>query len=155
MAIQYKFATKNFTVIYSDEEEQLFDLSWDDTGEVRAKLDSGEWQMFAAKVAVLFRGNEIASEYLGGCIYDDPAKFRDHVGNRGRYGSYFRDMVTSAIENARRTLADMPHLRAPLLSKVTPIPERTPAALPHIVPDGWEEATGGARSFHDWQEDVQ
>ena len=107
MAVQYRFKTQNFTILYTDEEEQEFDLSWDETGEARTKLDSGEWQMFVAKVAVLFRGREIASESLGGCIHADPVDFRDHVGTRGAFGSYFKDMVHAAIAEARATLKDM------------------------------------------------
>jgi hypothetical protein len=111
MGVIWKFATKNFTIMVTDEDEQEFDLSWDDTGECRAKLDSGEWQMFAVKAAVFFRGNLLTYDYLGGNVYPDPKQFRDHVGLKGQYGSYFKDMVKSAIYEAREALTDIPYIR--------------------------------------------
>jgi len=159
MAILYKFRTKNFTLLYSDEEETVFDLSWDDTGEARAKLDSGEWQMFTAKVAITFRGSEVTSSYLGGCIYPDPKQFRDHIGSQGRYGSYFRDMVRECIANARMLFTDMPVLRPPAefqewVDWQKSAPASVTAASLNIIAEnpiaGWDSVEGGARSAEEW-----
>lgn len=160
MSVLWQFRTKNFTVRYEDTEEHHFDLSWDDTGECRKKLDSGEWQMFTAKVSVLYRDAEVASSYLGGCVYADPKDFRDHVGGKGEYGSYFRDMVGEVIDDTRRIFTNMPILR-----EVTPaavdnanrdIDLRINAMLANdrraelyqhpgtVAPKGWDSVEGGA-----------
>ena len=111
--IMRQFKTKNFIVQALIEPDSDLDLSWDDTGEVREKLDSGEYEAFQTEVRVLFRGAEIAADYLGGSIYAEPRDFfKEHVGARGRYGSYFRDMVGRAIKEAREQLSHMPRIRA-------------------------------------------
>lgn len=114
----WQFKTKNFTVRVTAETENELDISWDETGEVREKLDSGEYVAFCAKASVAFRGAEIGTDYLGNCIYSDVKEFRDHVGlaiksrEDGRnYGSYFPDMVKAAISEARDALSDMPSIR--------------------------------------------
>ena len=108
----WRFDTKNFRIEMTAEEEQDVDLSWDDTGEVSAKIESGEYSVFCAKCAVYLRGVEVATDYLGNCIYSNANEFRDHLGRNAKgYGSYFSDMVRNAISQAREQLADMPQLR--------------------------------------------
>jgi hypothetical protein len=117
----WTFKTARFTVLLDCEYEQDPDLSWDDTGEVREKLDSGEWGNFCFIVRVLFDGREIAADYLGNSIYEDPADFaREHYGiaPMGRaagvlMGAYFPGMVREAVAEARKTLCAVPHLRCP------------------------------------------
>lgn len=106
-----QFNTRNFTVTFSAEEEFDPDFSFDETGEVLSKIQSGEFTCFCAKVEVSVNGIELATDYLGNCIYADPRDFMDHKG-RGRgsnakYGSYFSDMVSSAIADARQELAKL------------------------------------------------
>lgn len=115
----WKFETANFSVVMSAEDEPDLDISWDDDGSVKAGLESGEFVSFCAKCTVYFRGSEIASDYLGNCIYRTPEEFRDHIGLAAKsradgcvYGSYFADMVKNAISEARKTLRDMPRMRA-------------------------------------------
>jgi hypothetical protein len=95
--------------------EDCPDLSWADE-ETLAKLDSGEWQNLTFKVAVYDRntGAELAADYLGNSIYADPADFLDHreaakqtrelraSGSPAVVGSYFSDMVRTAIAEARK-----------------------------------------------------
>ena len=109
----WRFRTKNFTVIVDcDYQQETADLSWDETGEVREKLESGEWAVYVMRARVLDNhGNEIGCDYLGESIYEDPMTFRDHIGSRGEWGSYFVGMVRSAIAEARQTYADRPRLR--------------------------------------------
>lgn len=76
----WKFKTDRFTVRMTAEVEHDLDLSFDDSGEVRAKIDNGEYQVFCAKCSVELDGVEIASDYLGQCIYSDVDQFRDHIG---------------------------------------------------------------------------
>ncbi len=110
------FKTKHFTVIADAIEEDSPDFSWDDTGETREKVESGEWLCFVARVRVLLHGREIGTDYLGNCIYESLDKFMDHKacgkqnrewakqGKQGRCGSYFKDMIHSAIAEARTEL---------------------------------------------------
>lgn len=51
-----EFKTKNFKVIVDAVEDFDLDLSWDDTGEVRDKLERGVYISFTARVRVLFHG---------------------------------------------------------------------------------------------------
>lgn len=107
----YTFKTKNFTITVDAEEECDPDFSFDETGETREKVESGEWECFCAVTRVFYRGSEIATDYLGNCIYDDPRKFRDHVGSMGKWGSAFTDGIHEAIREARAHFAKMPKLR--------------------------------------------
>lgn len=109
----YTFRTKRFTVSVLAEPDYLdLDLSWDDTGEIREKIEDGELTPYTVKAMVELDGREIAADYLGQCIYDDIRDFRDHVGARGKHGSYFTDMVSEAVAQARAALHDIPNMRA-------------------------------------------
>lgn len=112
----YRFKTRNFLLVVDAVEETDPDLSWDETGETREKLERGDYLMFAARVRVIERntGAELAADYLGNCIYETPAAFMDHRGIKekarkdGRnYGSYFTDMVRQACKEARTQLCAM------------------------------------------------
>lgn len=114
----WQFRTKNFLVTFTAEPEFSPDFSWDETGETQAKVASGEWQSFCAKVAVHFRGCEIGADYLGDCVYETPETFINHRGlarksrEDGRnYGSYFSDMVKEAIREARQHFSQLPKIR--------------------------------------------
>jgi len=68
----YTFNTENFTVKIDALIEYDPDLSWDESGEMTA---------FCAKAYILdYEGNEISSDYLGGCIYKDITDFKDNSG---------------------------------------------------------------------------
>lgn len=116
----WKFSTARFTISLDWEWEDWPDISWDDTGEVRAKLESGEWGNYTFRVRVTCDGREVAADYLGNSIYADPAEFhRAHFGIRPKsridgcnYGTYFTDMVRQAIGETRKALNNPPRLRA-------------------------------------------
>lgn len=109
----WTFKTRNFTIELQATPCQDLDLFWDEAGETADKIESGVWKAFDARVVVLFRGAEVGADYLGQCIYEDPAEFRDHIGVRAKgYGSYFSDMVRQAIQDARNNMRDAPRLRA-------------------------------------------
>ncbi len=115
----WDFKTANFRVALECTPDYDLDLSWDEDGSTREALESGELIAFQAKVAVydMTTGDEIGADYLGGCIYASVEDFIDHrkcgkqnreyaaQGETGRCGSYFRDMVTEAIEQARKRYA--------------------------------------------------
>jgi hypothetical protein len=100
----WEFRTARFTVAWEISPCDDLDLSWDDTGETRANLESGLWCAFDSAVVVYMDGREIGADYLGQSIYENPSEFRlEHLG--GKFGSYFSDMVRGAIAEARATLA--------------------------------------------------
>lgn len=118
-----KFTTPQFSVIVDAVEDPDVDLSFDNTGEVIEALEAGTLQAFAVRARVFFDGSEIGADYLGGCIYRDIADFQDHRecgkqnreyaarGKSGRCGSYFHDMVKTAIAEARTKLRNLQNVR--------------------------------------------
>ena len=108
----WQFKTARFMVEVTAEEESCFDLSWDKGGSVADGIESGEFEVFCAKCAVYFEGKEVASDFLGGCIYENIADFKNNSGiNATGCGSYFSDMVKSAISEARLYFKNIPNLR--------------------------------------------
>jgi hypothetical protein len=124
----WEFRTEQFHIVAYIELEDDTDLSWDDTGEVREKLESGEYEAFGTEVIVYWRGNEIAADYLGGSIYANPRDFfREHRSDdpmnrncsimRAANGEncaichYFPDMVRQVVAEARQALSSLPRLR--------------------------------------------
>jgi hypothetical protein len=73
-----EFKTQNFHVIVDAVEEQNLDLSWDEDGSTREGLENGSLIAFCARARVFLRGLEVASDYLGGCIYKSLREFEDH-----------------------------------------------------------------------------
>ena len=73
-----EFKTKNFHVVIDAVEEIDLDLSWDEDGRTREGLENGSLIAFCARARVFLRGKEIASDYLGGCIYKSLEDFADH-----------------------------------------------------------------------------
>jgi hypothetical protein len=108
----YKFNTRNFLIEIAAIEENFPDLSFDDTGEIAEKIESGELEIFTARARAYCNGLLVGEEYLGNCIYKDPADFRDNVGMRSRgHGSYFSGMIKEVCSQARDTIKKMPTLR--------------------------------------------
>lgn len=116
-----EFNTANFSVRVVAVEDNHFDFSnWDEElhAETQAKIDSGNLMLFGVIATVTHRatGAELGEDSLWGCVYESPAAFMDHracgVQNReyaargveGRCGSYFTDMVSEAIDQARKSL---------------------------------------------------
>lgn len=75
-----EFNTPNFRVVVDAIEESDLDLSWDKDGQTRAGLESGKYIAFVARARVFLtaNGQEIASDYLGGCVYESLDAFQDH-----------------------------------------------------------------------------
>ena len=112
-----EFRTKNFTVRVVAEPDYDLDLSFDESGEVADKVESGEYVAFCAHAYVVGpNGETLADDYLGGCIYESYDAFMDHracgrqnreneaQGKTGRCGSYFVDMVHEVCTEARKAL---------------------------------------------------
>ncbi len=104
------FKTARFRVTLDWTWEEWPDLSWDETGETAAKVESGEWGVYLFRVRVTLDGEEVGRDYLGNSIYADPADF---ATEHRQGGAYFPDMVREAIREARRAIAKpRPYIRA-------------------------------------------
>lgn len=114
------FRTANFRVIVDAIDCDSLDLSWDETGEVGEKINNGELLAFDVRARVIHDElGEIASDYLGGCIYESLAAFMDHKecaaetrklrkeGSSAIVGSYFSDMVRNVCRDARKHLVQL------------------------------------------------
>jgi hypothetical protein len=73
-----EFKTQNFHVVVDAVEENCPDLSFDYTGETARKIDNVIFILFCARARCFFRGLEVASDYLGNCIYKSLDDFQDH-----------------------------------------------------------------------------
>lgn len=103
------FYTPRFALSLAWTYEEDGDLSWDDTGEVAEKINSGEWTNCTFRVQLTCDGRVVAVDYLGNSVYANPEDFgREHVGS---HDGYFRDMVAEVIAQARKTLTNTPKLR--------------------------------------------
>ena len=107
----WSFNTAHFRVTWDIAPDDDCDTSFDETGETAEKIASGEWFCFVSRVLVTLDGREVGCDYLGGSIYAEPREFRDHIGARGKYGSYFTDMVGEAISEARKNVAAMQSIK--------------------------------------------
>lgn len=124
-----EFNTAQFRVVVDAVPDYTGDCGLpDDDGETLAKIESGEYLVFTARARVLHKTlGEIASDYLGACIYSDPADFQDHRecakytrelqathGPNHVCGSYFASMVSTVCREARERLREMrlPYVRA-------------------------------------------
>ena len=97
------FTTKRFKVTLDWTWEDDIDLSWDETGEVAKRIESGEWGVYVYRVRVLCDGSEIATDYLGNSIYADPMEFAKELKD-----GYFPAMVATVIGEARKALCNPP-----------------------------------------------
>ena len=106
MDTMWEFKTASFIIRWEIEPCQDLDLSWDETGETAENIENGLWTAFDSKISVSlkYQNIELGSAYLGQSIYENPGDFRDHVGSKGKWGSYFTDMVSEAIHEARAAL---------------------------------------------------
>ena len=82
--------------------ELLFDPSEDYYQELVEKIADGTWEHFIARVRVLYDGREMAAEYLGSVVAEDPAVWfeKDEDGS-------VDDMVQTAMDTARTEAMNM------------------------------------------------
>lgn len=74
-----------------------FDDTCHDIAEICRKIDNGTYVWFVAKVTASKAGVELASDYLGACLYDSYQQF---VTDNG----YYADMKARVIEEAKQTI---------------------------------------------------
>jgi hypothetical protein len=102
----WSFETARFRVTCDVTPEDTDPADCFDNDDDVEMVRSGAVDWFTARLRVTLDGAEIATDYLGACAYACAADF----ARKDRDG-YFRDMVRSAIADARRALADMPKMR--------------------------------------------
>jgi hypothetical protein len=95
-----------FTVIVDKTWEDLhpndcFDDTVTDIKDICARIDRCELDWFMLRVRVLFDGYELASDYVGGFLYEDAREvLRDGTAE---------DMISSTIEQAKDSAAQLFH----------------------------------------------
>lgn len=95
--------TQGFHIVFSAASEDThprdsFDESCHDIEDICRKIDDGTYVWFVARVEAYRHGVLLASDYLGGCLYESFADFMQE-------GSYYEDMVHNVITAAKSTLA--------------------------------------------------
>ena len=110
--IIHKFNTKSFSLTVETMEERFPDLSFDDSGEISAQIESGDLEIFTVRARLRCNGMLVGEDYLSNCIYSNPRDFRDHFGiRRNCQGSYFSDMIRECVAQGRSSLNSIPTLR--------------------------------------------
>ena len=72
---------------------------FDDKDQLYADIESGKYDWFMLRVRVLVDGHELASEYVGGCLYEDAREvLTDGLAE---------DMIATAMITARREVYRM------------------------------------------------
>lgn len=105
----YSYTLGNYRIEAFAQHCDDLDLSWDETGEVAAQLDSGEMWAFNVEVRATHVPSGITgADYLGGNIYHDATDFVRE------FGGYFSDMRREALRQLRseihRVKAELPTL---------------------------------------------
>lgn len=72
----------------------MFDDSVSDIDEIIKDIDRGHLEWFMLRVRVLVEGLELSSEYLGGCLYEDPREILVD-GNA-------EDLIDTALTEAKK-----------------------------------------------------
>lgn len=74
----------------------VFDDSCDDIDEICRKIDNGTYTWFIARVEAYKQGILLATDYLGGLLYENP---KDFIND-----GYFEDMVDTVVNEATANL---------------------------------------------------
>jgi hypothetical protein len=97
--------TQGFQIVFSVCPEDMHpreSFDTDDLDDICRKIDSGAYVWFTARVDAYRHGVLLASDYLGGCLYDSYADFLAE-------GGYYEDMVHNVVTAAKQTLARLGH----------------------------------------------
>lgn len=109
-----RFVRGPFTITATAYDDEDYDVSELDD-DLQQKIEDGDLVVFRVEVVLWLFGTELATEHLGGCVYETPRQFMDHIGLRKaerdhlaqtghavRFGSYFHDMVRTVIAEGRK-----------------------------------------------------
>lgn len=96
-----------FDIVFSVAPEDMhpgdsFDPACFDIEELCEDINRGRYVWFVARVQAFREGVELASDYLGGCLYDSAMDFV-------RDGDYYADMVDTVTREARATVEKLFH----------------------------------------------
>lgn len=87
-----------FEIIFSiTDENDSPNYHFADNGETARLVETGKLAWFISRVEARRAGVILATEYLGGCCYENPLEFFDD-------GSYYGDMKASVIHQAHQTI---------------------------------------------------
>lgn len=96
----WTFETANFRIALEVEPEEMDPADSFQFEEDIQAVRNGDVAWFCCTMSVYKNGHRIGRDDLGGCAYKS---VRDFYKGEGRNG-YFRDMVRTAIADARQTL---------------------------------------------------
>lgn len=104
----WEFETPTLLVVAEITPDDDADLSWADE-ETLEGLREGTLFVFGTRVRVFKCGVCLGEDSLWGSVYKRPSDFfKEHYGARsGGWGSYFPDMVRSAVKEARAKLEEL------------------------------------------------
>lgn len=93
---------EGFDIVFSIAPEDThprdsFDMDSEELAQLCEDIDRGRYCWFVARVQAFRAGVELATDYLGGCLYEDPRELMNP-------GDYFDDMVKTVIDEARQEL---------------------------------------------------
>ena len=96
-------ATEGFNIFFEAREEysSLEELLPDHTKEQHDEIYRSS-EIFMAKVTAERHGVELASEYLGGCIYETEEEFYTTYKD-----GYFADMVNTVVKEANEAIENL------------------------------------------------
>jgi len=76
---------------------------FDDKDRLYRDIDSGKYEWFMLRVRVMFKGIDLATEYLGGCLYEDA----EDVMTDGNAENIIGEALESARERALELKAEL------------------------------------------------
>ena len=92
-----EYERDGFTVIVDTTYEDLNPRDMfeaDDVNEIIKDIERGHLEWFMLRVRILVEGLELSSEYLGGCLYEDPKEIlTDGTAD---------DLIDTALTNAKK-----------------------------------------------------
>jgi hypothetical protein len=93
--------TQGFHIVFSVRPEDIhprasFDDSCHDIEDICNKIDNGTYVWFIARVEAYRHGVLLATDYLGGCLYEN---YQDFLSD-----GYYEDMVSNVIAEATQTI---------------------------------------------------
>jgi hypothetical protein len=98
---QYQGFDISFYATHEDmHPRDCFDDSITDIDELCNKIDNGDYVWFIAKVTASKNGIELASDYLGGCLYDNLMQFVTEDG-------YYNDMRQAVLSEAKKAIQQL------------------------------------------------
>jgi hypothetical protein len=99
---EFEGFTVNFYRLPEDDSPEGHFCTGDDErdAEIVARIESGEYDWFCARVTAERAGIVLASDFLGGCCYESASAFVTDDG-------YYPDMRRAAVDDAKAKIAEL------------------------------------------------